>query len=130
METNMEQHTIDTSTTGSGTAEWPIPRDGVAVTHLLFVRDVSRSRHFYADVLGAQVLLEGVPTILRFHKSWLVLSEESGPTDDKPDVIALAPQDGKTLTSALNLRVVDIWDIYERWKARGAQPGESYCARC
>jgi len=48
----MEQHTIDTSTM----ADWPLPRGGVAVTHLLIVRDVARSRHFYADVLGAQFL--------------------------------------------------------------------------
>jgi catechol 2,3-dioxygenase-like lactoylglutathione lyase family enzyme len=117
----MEQNTIDTSTTGSRTEEWPIPRDGVAVTHLLIVRDVNRSQHFYADVLGAQVLMAGPPAILRFHNTWLVLSEEGGSTDDKPDVIAVAPQDGKTLTSALNLRVADIWDIYERWKSRGAE---------
>jgi catechol 2,3-dioxygenase-like lactoylglutathione lyase family enzyme len=49
------------------------------------------------------------------------LTEEGGSTDDKPDVIAVAPPDGKTLTSALNLRVADIWDIYERWKSRGAE---------
>jgi catechol 2,3-dioxygenase-like lactoylglutathione lyase family enzyme len=112
----MEQHTTDTS----NMADWPVPRDGVAVTHLLIVRDVARSRQFYADVLGAQVLMEGPPGILRFHNSWLVLSEEGGPTDDKPDVTAVAPQDGKTLTSALNLRVGDIQDIYARWQARGA----------
>jgi catechol 2,3-dioxygenase-like lactoylglutathione lyase family enzyme len=116
----MEQHTTDATTAGSITAEWPLPREGVAVTHLLIVRDVSRSRHFYADVLGAKVLMEGPPAILRFHNSWLVLSEEGGPTDDKPEVMAIAPQDGKTLTSALNLRVADIWAIYERWKSRGA----------
>ncbi len=117
----MEQHTTNTSTTDSTMDDWPTPRDGVAVTHLLIVRDVARSRRFYADVLGAQVLMEGPPSILRFHNSWLVLSEEGGPTDDKPDVVAIAPQDGRTLTSTLNLRVADIHDIYERWRARGAE---------
>jgi hypothetical protein len=34
-------------------------------------------------------------------------------------VTALAPQGGKTLTSALNLRVADIQEVYERWRARG-----------
>jgi catechol 2,3-dioxygenase-like lactoylglutathione lyase family enzyme len=120
METDMEQDTTDANTAGASRAEWPLPRDGVAVTHLLIVRDVSRSRHFYTDVLGAQLLLAGPPAILRFHNSWLVLSEEGGPTDDKPDVGAVAPQDGMTLTSALNLRVADVWDVYERWTARGA----------
>lgn len=102
-------------------AEWPIPRDGVVVTHLLIVRDVDRSRQFYADVLGAKVLMEGVPTIPRFYNTWLVLSSEGGPTDDKPDVTAAAPADARTLTSALNLRVADIYDVYQRWSAVGAE---------
>lgn len=101
--------------------EWPMPRDGVVVTHLLIVRDVDRSRNFYADVLGARVLLEGPPAILQFYNSWLILNTGGGPTDDKPDVAAVAPQDSRTLTSALNLRVADIYDIYSRWQARGAE---------
>lgn len=106
-------------------SDWPLPRKGegvdVAVTHLLIVRDVDRSRRFYADVLGAQVLMEGTPTILRFYNTWLVLSTEGGPTDDKPKVEAVAPRDARTLTSALNLRVADIYDVYERWRTRGAE---------
>ncbi len=102
-------------------AEWPRPRQGIAVTHLLIVRDVARSRDFYANVLGAHVLMEGPPSILRFHNSWLVLSQEGGPTDDKPDVVAVAPRDGRTLTSALNLRVADINEVYARWRERGAE---------
>jgi hypothetical protein len=39
METDMEQFTTDTTATGPGLDDWPIPRDGVAVTHLLIVRD-------------------------------------------------------------------------------------------
>jgi lactoylglutathione lyase len=109
--------------TGSSAAasEWPRPREGVAVTHLLIVRDVARSRRFYADVFDAKVLMEGPPAILRFYNTWLVLSGEGGPTDDKPNVVAAAPQDARTLTSALNLRVSDIRDVYERWRARGAE---------
>jgi hypothetical protein len=58
---------------------------------------------------------------LRFYNTWLVLSTEGGPTDDKPDVVAIAPPDARTLTSALNLRVADIYEVYERWRARGAE---------
>ncbi|HKV83090.1 MAG TPA: VOC family protein [Ktedonobacterales bacterium] len=106
----------------AGTAsEWPMSQDGVAVTQLLIVRDVARSCQFYADVFDAKVLMEGVPSILRFYNTWLVLSSEGGPTDDKPDVIAKAPANGRTLTSALNLRVDDIYAVYERWRARGAE---------
>lgn len=123
----MDQHD-DATVAGRLTfaaSDWPRPRKSegadVAVTHLLIVRDVDRSRRFYADVLGAQVLMEGTPAILRFYNTWLVLSTEGGPTDDKPEVEAVAPRDANTLTSALNLRVADIYDVYERWRARGAE---------
>jgi catechol 2,3-dioxygenase-like lactoylglutathione lyase family enzyme len=112
---------METQTGPAQDLEWPTPRNGIAVTHLLIVRDVDRSRRFYADVLGAHILMEGPPSILRFYNSWLVLSTEGGPTDDKPDVTASAPHDSRTLTSALNLRVSDIYDVYERWHQRGAE---------
>lgn len=123
----MRQHSTADDENGAAEAPapaWPRPHKGpgtdVVVTHLLIVRDVDRSRRFYADVLGAQVLMEGPPSILRFYNSWLILSREGGPTDDKPDVIAAAPPDGRTLTSALNLRVADIYAVYARWRERGA----------
>lgn len=118
----MEEHAdAQIGSRSAGTSDWPQPSEGVAVTHLLIVRDVARSRRFYAEVLGAKTLMEGPPSILRFYNTWLILAEEGGPTDDKPDVIAAAPRDSRTLTSALNLRVADIYDIYERWRARGAE---------
>lgn len=122
----MEQHADSTMSSGPANAtDWPRPQAGsgteVAVTHLLIVRDVARSRRFYAEILGAKALMDGPPSILRFYNTWLVLSEEGGPTDDKPDVVAVAPRDARTLTSALNLRVADIYGLYERWRARGAE---------
>jgi hypothetical protein len=30
--------------------EWPLPTEGVSVTHLLIVRDVRRARQFVADI--------------------------------------------------------------------------------
>jgi hypothetical protein len=117
-------------------ADWPQPREGVAVAHLLIVRDVERSRRFHVDVLEAKTLMVGPPSILRFYNTWLVLSTEGGPTDDKPDVVAIAPQNARTLTSALNLRVAAIDKLYTRWSARGAafvtpprvHPGEIRCS--
>jgi catechol 2,3-dioxygenase-like lactoylglutathione lyase family enzyme len=50
---------------------------------LLIVRDIARSRQFYADVLGARVLSDGSPPLLRFYNTWLALSTEGGPTDDR-----------------------------------------------
>ncbi|HEV2236565.1 MAG TPA: VOC family protein [Ktedonobacterales bacterium] len=117
----MEHDQEGLSVAAAQDAEWPRPRDGVAVTLLLITRDVARARRFYADVLEARVLMEGPPSILRFHNTWLVLSTEGGPTDDKPDVTAAAPGDPNTLSTALNLRVADIHALYQRWSARGAR---------
>ena len=47
--------------------------------------------------------------------SWLILNVGGGPTDDKPDVFAAPPQSAHVLTSALNIRVVDVHAIYREW---------------
>ena len=91
------------------------------VTVTLIVADISRSVSFYRDVLGATVLREGEPTLLRLANVWITINMGGGPTDDKPEVIASAPRDLNTLSSFLNLRVVDIKRCYELWRSRGAR---------
>jgi lactoylglutathione lyase len=97
------------------------PEGGAVLTHLLIVRDVDRSREFYRRVLGAEVMREREPCILRFHNSYIVLNSEGGPTDDKPAVQAQAPADANTLSSAMNIRVSDVFAVYEQWRARGGE---------
>ncbi len=60
----------------------PAPREGVIVTHFLVVRDQDTSREWYRNVLGAEVVYERDPIILKFHNSWLILNVGGGPTDD------------------------------------------------
>ena len=91
------------------------------VTVTLIVADIARSAGFYRDVLGATVLREGEPTFLRLANTWIIINKGGGPTDDKPDVIASPPRDLNTLTSFINLRVVDIHECYELWRSRGAK---------
>ena len=91
------------------------------VTVTLIVADISRSVSFYRDVLGATVLREGEPTFLRLANVWITINWGGGPTDDKPEVVASAPRDLNTLSSFLNLRVVDIKRCYELWRSRGAR---------
>jgi catechol 2,3-dioxygenase-like lactoylglutathione lyase family enzyme len=99
----------------------PAPRDGVIVTHFLVVRDQDTSREWYRDVLGAEVVNERDPPMLKFHNSWLILNVGGGPTDDKPEV-TLEPPSGPSRTSAfLNFRVADIQQVYEEWSSRGAE---------
>src|SRR5260370_10083733 len=100
------------TTTSAADAEWPRPKEGFVVTHLLIVRDIDRSRRFYSEVLGARTLMEGPPAILRFANTWLVLNTGGGPTDAQPAVVAARPSDPTTLTSALNIRVADLQGLY------------------
>lgn len=90
-------------------------------TETLIVADIARSVAFYRDVLGATVLREGEPTFLRLKNIWIIINKGGGGTDDKPDVIASPPKDLNTLSSFLNLRVVDIKQCYELWRSRGAR---------
>ncbi|MDG4797576.1 VOC family protein [Micromonospora sp. WMMD1082] len=106
---------------GDGAPDYFQPEGGVVLTHLLIVRDVDRSREFYRRVLGATVVRERQPAILRFHNSYIVINDEGGPTDDKPTVRAQAPADSDTLSGAINIRVTDVHAVYERWRARGGE---------
>jgi lactoylglutathione lyase len=90
-------------------------------TETLIVTDIARSMAFYRDVLGATLLREGEPTLLRLKNTWIIINKGGGPTDDKPEVIASPPKDLNTLSSFLNLRVADIKQCYELWRSRGAR---------
>jgi catechol 2,3-dioxygenase-like lactoylglutathione lyase family enzyme len=99
----------------------PVPKHGVIVAHLLIVADQERSRNFYRDVLGGEVVRDSDPVMIRLHNSWLILNAGGGPTDDKPDVVASPPQSAHVLTSGLNLRVADVQAAYREYSSRGAE---------
>jgi len=42
-------------------------QEGIVLTQMLIVADVKRSVNFYRDLLGATVLREHSPAMLRFH---------------------------------------------------------------
>ena len=54
------------------------------VTNTLIVEDIQRSVAFYRDVLGATVLRQGEPTLLRLGNVWLTINGGGGPTDARP----------------------------------------------
>jgi catechol 2,3-dioxygenase-like lactoylglutathione lyase family enzyme len=102
-------------------ADFPRPTDGIVLTHFIVSSDVERSRRFYAEVLGGEVLLSGEPTIIALANSWIIINVGGPPTDDKPMVTLEPPRDADRVSSFLNIRVADIHDIYERWRAKGAE---------
>jgi catechol 2,3-dioxygenase-like lactoylglutathione lyase family enzyme len=102
-------------------AEFPRPAEGIVLTHFIVTADVGRSRRFYADVLGGEVLLAGGPTIVALANSWIIINVGGPPTDDKPTVTLEPPRDPDRVSSFLNIRVADINAVYEQWRARGAE---------
>jgi catechol 2,3-dioxygenase-like lactoylglutathione lyase family enzyme len=98
----------------------PAPSEGMLVTHFLAVRDVARSRAFYAGVLGGSVVLAEDPCIVKLANSWIIMNPGGGPTPDKPDVTIVDHEAGDTVSSFLNLRVADIAACHAEWSAKGA----------
>ena len=100
---------------------FPAPKDGILLTHFIVSDDVERSRRFYADVLGGEVVLEGEPTIVALANGWVTINVGGGPTDDKPTVTLEAPTDPDRVSAFLNIRVSDIAAVYRAWSERGAE---------
>ncbi|MDT0306254.1 VOC family protein [Streptomyces sp. DSM 44917] len=101
--------------------ELPAPEAGLLMTHFLTVADVARSRAFYADLLGGEVVLEENPCIVRLANGWIIMNPGGGPTPDKPGVTLTPPADPATAHSFLNLRVADIAACHREWSAKGAR---------
>jgi catechol 2,3-dioxygenase-like lactoylglutathione lyase family enzyme len=98
------------------------PTEGVALTHLLVISDLDRSRQFYREILGATVSREygGTSCVLNFQGTWLLLVTGGGPTQDKPTVTFAPPENPDTVSHELTIRVPDCRAAYETLKARGA----------
>lgn len=103
------------------TNDLPAPEQGLILTHFLTVRDVGRSRDFYADIFGGRVVLEENPAIVKVANSWIIMNPGGGPTPDKPDITLTAPKPGDPVSSFLNVRVADIAAFYSDAKSKGAQ---------
>ena len=98
------------------------PTDDMALTHILVVSDVPRSRGWYTDVLGAELFREygGDSAVLSFNGAWLLLVNGGGPTEDKPGVTLAPPTDPATLDHLFTIRVRDCRSTYETLRDRGA----------
>ena len=101
--------------------DFPAPKEGFVITHVLVVSDQDRSREFYRSLFGAQVLLERDPVIMKVANTWLTFVTGGGPTDDKPGVTLSTPTDPARTSGFINVRVADIASVYELWTAKGVQ---------
>jgi catechol 2,3-dioxygenase-like lactoylglutathione lyase family enzyme len=102
-------------------AEFPAPKEGIALTNFIVSADVDRARRFYTEVLGGEPVLEGELSIVALANSWVTIGAAGGPTDDKPNVTLEPPPDPDRVSSFLNIRVADIRAMYQLWSGRGAE---------
>jgi catechol 2,3-dioxygenase-like lactoylglutathione lyase family enzyme len=102
-------------------AAFPAPKEGILVTYFVVSNDIKRSRRFYTEVLGGELVLDGEPSIVALANGWVTISAGGGPTDDKPGVTLETPPDPNRVSGFLNVRVADINAIYADWTTRGAR---------
>jgi catechol 2,3-dioxygenase-like lactoylglutathione lyase family enzyme len=100
----------------------PFPTDDMALSTILVVSDVARSRAWYTDVLGASLYREygGDSAVLSFNGAWLLLVTGGPPADDKPGVTLAPPRDASTPDHLFTIRVRDCRSAYETLRERGA----------
>jgi catechol 2,3-dioxygenase-like lactoylglutathione lyase family enzyme len=102
-------------------AEFPAPKEGLLLTYLVVSADVEASRHFYADVLGGETVLDaGDFAIVALANGWVTITAGGEPTPDKPTVTLRPPVDPNHASGFLNIRVADIDSAYHQWRGRGA----------
>ena len=95
----------------------------MALTHILVVSDLERSRRWYTDVLGATLYREygGSSAVLQFNEAWLLIVTGGGPTPDKPSVTLEPPTDPDRLDHLFTIRVDDCQATYDLLMERGAE---------
>ena len=100
----------------------PFPPADLAVTHILVVSDLARSRAWYLDVLGATLYGEygGTSVVLQLGTAWLLIVTAGGPTADKPTVTLDPPTDPDRRDNLFTMRVDDCQATYEELRGRGA----------
>ncbi|UTW65270.1 VOC family protein [bacterium SCSIO 12643] len=99
------------------------PFEDSALTTILVVSDMSKSKTFYVDQLGAEIFREygGDSLVLKFLNNWLLLVTSGGPTEDKPDTHFIPPVQPNLVSHAFTIRVKDCIQSYEILKNKGIQ---------
>ena len=101
-------------------SNFPLP--GMALTHILVVSDLTKSKAFYQDVLGASLYGEygGTSIVFDFNGAWLLIVTGGEPTKDKSNVTFAAPTNPDEVSHSMTIRVPDCQQAYDILKSRGA----------
>ena len=99
------------------------PFEDSALTTILVVSDMARSKSFYVDTLGSKVFREygGDSLVLEFLGNWILLVTSGGPTEDKPDTHFSPPRNKASVSHSFTIRVKDCQMSYEILKSKGVE---------
>jgi catechol 2,3-dioxygenase-like lactoylglutathione lyase family enzyme len=102
-------------------ADFPAPAEGFVLTCRIVSSDVARSCRFHGEVLGGEVVVETEDfAIVAIANGWVTITSPGPPTPDKPTVTLEPPSDLDHVSGVVNVRVADIANAYDQWRARGA----------
>ncbi len=99
------------------------PFQDSALTTILVVADMEKSKRFYIDQLGGKLFREygGDSLVLQFLEQWILLVTAGGPTDDKPQTHFIPSADPDQVSHAFTIRVKDCEKSYGILKDRGVE---------
>jgi catechol 2,3-dioxygenase-like lactoylglutathione lyase family enzyme len=91
------------------------------LTTILVVSDMGKSKEFYVNALGAELVREygGTSMVLKFLGNWLLLVTAGGPTEDKPKISMNPPSDPNNISHAFTIRVGNCTKSYDILKGMG-----------
>lgn len=103
-------------------AQQEFPSPDMALTTILVVSNMEKSKAFYKDVLGAKLFREygGDSAVFQFLENWILLVTKGEPTKDKPELSFMEPKDLNQVSHSFTIRVKDCMACYAVLKARGA----------
>jgi len=99
------------------------PFEDSALTTILVVSDMFKSKSFYVDILGSKIFREygGDSLVLEFLGNWILLVTPGGPTEDKPNTHFVAPTHKDLVSHSYTIRVKDCKKSYEILRGKGAE---------
>ena len=87
--------------------ELGFPTTSMELTTILVVSNMKKSKDFYLNILGADLVREygGSSTVLKLMGQWILLVTAGQPTEDKPKIHFLPPQDPNSVSHSFTIRV-------------------------
>lgn len=100
----------------------PLTDRASAITHMIVVSDLQRSKQWYIGVLGCSLYGEygGTSVVLDWKGTWLLLVTGAGPSEDKPNLHLAPPKDANRAARSTIFRVADCRATHAELLAKGA----------